>query len=120
MNDLEQRVENALDATKELIAFFVRVRELHWPAHFHPIADALIALDIDRATQLYERIPKVNMGGLLDLFICKQNGHATQDEARDNQLYLRLVGQLSTTLDNLHQYVTKEICRPLIAIEKGA
>jgi hypothetical protein len=120
MNELEARVENALDATKELIVFFVRVRELQWPAHFHPIADALAALDVDKAIQMYERIPKVNMGGLLDLFICKQNGHTTQDETRDNQLYLRLVGQLSTTLDNLHQYTTREIFRPLVAIEKGA
>lgn len=119
MNEFEEKVRNAADAVQELIALFVRCN-VNWASYYHPILDALKDLNVDRALYLEKNIPKVNMGGLLDLIICVENGHTTTDPDRDNKLFLMLVGQVSKTFGNLKQYVEHGVNKPNVPIVKGA
>ena len=118
MNEFEEKVKNARDAVEELIAFFVRCN-VNWAGQYHPISDALKDLDVDRALYLEKNIPKVNMGGLIDLYICAANGHVTTDEEKDNKLFEKLVGQVSKTFSNLRQYVEHGVNKPIAPIVKG-
>ncbi|MEW6330003.1 MAG: hypothetical protein AB1560_00945 [Pseudomonadota bacterium] len=118
MNEFEEKIKNASDAVEELIAFFVRCK-VDWAKYYYPINDALKDLDVDRALRLEEAIPKVNMGGLLDLYICSANGHITTDEEKDNKLFLTLVGQVSKTFENLKQYVEHGVNKPIIPIVRS-
>jgi hypothetical protein len=57
-----------------------------WAAVFAEIENALAAKDEASAVQLFTSIPMVNMGGFLDLYLCRDNGHETSDPALDNDL----------------------------------
>jgi len=118
MNEFEEKVQNARDAVEELIAFFVRCN-VNLAKYYHPISDALKDLDVDRALAMEKDIPKVNTGGLLDLYICTANGHLTRDEEKDNKLFAALVEQVSKTFSNLRHYVEHGLSNPTVPIVKG-
>ncbi len=118
MNEFEEKVQNARDAVEELIAFFVRCN-VNLAKYYHPISDALKDLDVDRALAMEKDIPKVNMGGLLDLYICTENGHITRDEEKDNRLFATLVEQVSETFSNMRLYIGHGFNNPTVPIVKG-
>jgi len=116
MPDLGQKVENASQAVRALIALLERCRENSWAAHFYPIADALEACEIDKAIALFELIPMPNMGGFLDLVLSEQNGHEVRDYEQDNNLLNACRSSVSKTIGNLRVFVEYELDYPTVEV----
>ena len=119
MPTLEEKNKNAVEAVNQLIALLERCKELGWASVFHPIKDALEAFENERAIRLYGNIPMPNMGGFLDLILCKENGHTIRDYDDDNKLLDKLNGVLSKTISNIRIYINYEKDRPLVKVPNG-
>jgi hypothetical protein len=97
-----------------------RCGELNWAARIYPILDSLEACDLDNAVANYEKIPRPNMGGFLDLVLSRENGHTVRDYDGDNQLLDALRGALAKTIANLRVYLKHELDHPLVSIPDAA
>jgi hypothetical protein len=117
---LDQKTQNAIDASQALIDLLVRCGELHWPARIHRIRDALQDYELDRAVSVYESLPMGGMGGLLDLYLCKENGHTIRDVAADNKTLGAAIGALGKSIGNLRVYMQYEIDNPLVTVPDAA
>jgi len=109
MDRLEAKRLNCLEAVTELLALLERCKAFNWAGRFHAVKDALSDYDLDKAISLYKSIPMPNMGGFLDLILCKENGHSVRDKEIDNKLLINLGSSLSQTISNLEIYMTKKI-----------
>jgi len=83
------------------------------------VKDALSDYDLDKAISSYKSIPMPNMGGFLDLILCKENGHTVRDKEIDNNLLINLGSSLSQTINNLEIYMTRKIDKAEVKIANG-
>ena len=120
MPTLEDKRQNAIDASRALITLLVRCGELHWPARIHRILDELTDYKLDDAIDCYQAIPMGSMGGLLDLILCTENGHTVRNADADNALLGAAIGALGKTIGNLRVYMRHELDHPLVPIPDAA
>ena len=120
MDKLEVKRQNSLQAVTELIVLLERCKEFNWASKFYPVKDALSDYDLDKAITSYRHIPMPNMGGFLDLILCKENGHTVRNEEIDNKLLISIGGALSQTISNLEVYITKKTDKEEVIIPNGS
>jgi hypothetical protein len=104
MSELEKLVQDAVSAVSRLNEFFVRTKVgYYWQSAYVEVQDSLNRYDLDLAISLEERIPKSGMGGLLDIYICEENGHATNDPEVDNFELERLINDVAKAFTSLRK-----------------
>jgi len=113
---LDEKRENAIAAAKAMLTLLERCREFDWAARFYPVLDSLEAYDLNNAVARYEEIPFANMGGFLDLLLCKENGHTVRDVDSDNQLLGSIRAALTLAIANLVVYLKNQLDQPLVAV----
>ena len=99
----ELRRISALNAINALSTFMRSKGMEGWAKRYEVIARALEENNIQHAVNQEERIPKGGMGGLTDLYICKENGHITENPETDNALLMQHVGQVSQAFSQLRK-----------------
>ena len=119
MDRIEVKRQNSLEAVRELIALLERCNAFNWAGKFHNVKDALEAYDLDKAITSYKRIPMPNMGGFLDLILCKENGHNVRDRDVDNELLITIGSALSQAMYNLDVYINKKVDKNEVIVPNG-
>lgn len=118
MPSLEEKSENAFEALTQLIAHLERCNEYTWAGRFYPVKEAIESFEFEKAIRLYKLIPMPNMGGFLDLVLCKENGHNVQSYAEANELLGKLQGAVSKSIGNLRVYIEYQIDHELLNVPK--
>ncbi|WP_280547316.1 hypothetical protein [Halomonas sp. 11-S5] len=93
-------------ALNEVNAFvsFLRSRGLEaWAKRYEVLSRALAEGNIQHAVAQEKSIPKGGMGGLTDLYICKENGHKTENPENDNETLMKHIGQVSQAFSQLRK-----------------
>ena len=99
----ESRRINALNAVNALSTFMRSKGMEGWAKRYEVISRALEENNIQHAVSQEEHIPKGGMGGLTDLYICKENGHITDNPETDNTLLMKYIGQVSQAFSQLRK-----------------
>lgn len=100
--------QGATSAVSELVLFFRRCGVTGWAKRYAAIQSALEHGDLNRAIDLEANIPKGGMGGLYDLYICKENGHSTANPDSDNDLLNKLLDSVSQEFAALRRRVKND------------
>ncbi len=103
MEASEERRVKAIDAVNALSEFMYSKGMDGWAKKYEVISKALEENNIQHAVSQEDYIPKGGMGGLTDLYICKENGHTTSDPEKDNALLLQYIGLVSQAFAQLRK-----------------
>ena len=101
----EERRIAALNATKAFSGFLRSKGIEGWAKRYEVISTALEEGNIQHAISQENHIPKGGMGGLTDLYICKENGHTTDNPEQDNNLLMQHIGLVSQAFSQLRKQV---------------
>jgi hypothetical protein len=109
----QEKVKKAIFAVTQLADFFQKMNMNSWASKYREIGQELISGSANGAVKMEGNIVKVNAGGLYDLYISKQNGHTTENEAKDNELLQEYTAAVSISFSELRKelkgYIKKSI-----------
>ena len=99
--DIDRTLLPAWHAASLLVRFLESRKVTGWARTFSEVEQVIASGDAAEAIRLFDAVPMVNMGGFLDLFICRENGHRTLEPSLDNGMLMALHENLRGKIEAL-------------------
>src|SRR5262245_4489392 len=101
--DIDQALLPAWQAASLLAQFLESRKVTGWARTFGGVERAIASGNVAEAIRQLDAVPMANMGGFLDLIICRENGHRTSDPDLDYSILMALHENLQGKIEALRR-----------------